>query len=164
MGIILQNSKNNFDVLFVCLGNICRSPAAEAIARHYHQGFPILGLIDSAGTSAFHVGEPPHKIMQEVATQRGISMKNQYSRQVSVQDFYDFSFILAMDSQNLSDLKKIKPADSKAQLTTLLEFSDGYGGDVPDPYYGGKAGFIACFEIIEQGVQGFLEHIKNFKV
>lgn len=130
-------------VLFVCLGNICRSPTAEAVFRACAKGTDI--RIDSAGTGAWHAGEGPDPRSRAEGEARGYSFAGQAARKVRKQDFYDFDFILAMDASNLSDLRDIEPGDSNANLTLFLPD----GADVPDPYYGGPDGFRNVVDLIE---------------
>jgi protein-tyrosine phosphatase len=154
--------KQKPSVLFVCLGNICRSPAAQGIAETYLAERGIECFVDSAGTAAYHTGEPPHKTMQQAARERGVDLSNLLARSVQKNDFYDFDWIVAMDQQNFIDLTRIKPADATAELFLLLDYAPQLNlKDVPDPYYGGYSGFIRSFEIIEQGVKGFFAGLKG---
>ena len=130
-------------VLFVCLGNICRSPTAEAVFRARVGTADI--KIDSAGTGAWHAGESPDPRSRAEGESRGYSFAGQAARKVRIQDFYDFDFILAMDVSNLSDLKDIEPHDGTAKLSLFLPD----GSDVPDPYYGGPDGFSNVVDLIE---------------
>lgn len=148
-------------VLFVCLGNICRSPAAEGIARKLNEQLPLFTHIDSAGTSGYHEGAAPHNVMQSIAIQRGYSLKNMSSRQVQVSDFKEFDYIVAMDSSNFQDLKMICPVNHRCKLVTLLEFEASDLSDVPDPYYGGPQGFEDCFTIVENGIRDFFTAVET---
>lgn len=130
-------------VLFVCLGNICRSPTAEAVFRTRSIGQDI--RIDSAGTGAWHAGEPPDPRSRAEGERRGYSFAGQAARKVHVQDFHEFDFILAMDASNFSDLQAIRPQNATAQLSLFLPD----GSDVPDPYYGGPDGFKDVVDLIE---------------
>ena len=130
-------------VLFVCLGNICRSPTAEAVFRARSANLGI--AIDSAGTGAWHAGEGPDPRSRAEGERRGYSFEGQTARKVTMQDFYDFDFILAMDASNLSDLRDLRPNDSQANLSLFLPD----GSDVPDPYYGGPEGFSRVVDLIE---------------
>lgn len=130
-------------VLFVCLGNICRSPTAEAVFRARAGTADI--TIDSAGTGAWHAGESPDPRSRAEGESRGYSFAGQAARKVCTQDFYDFDFILAMDASNFSDLKSIKPQDSPATVSLFLPDES----DVPDPYYGGPDGFARVVDLIE---------------
>ena len=137
-------------VLFVCLGNICRSPTAEAVfrARAGKSGIKI----DSAGTGAWHAGESPDPRSRAEGERRGYSFAGQAARKVRAQDFHDFDFILAMDASNLSDLKLIQPESGTAQLSLFLPD----GSDVPDPYYGGPNGFARVVDLIEAASDDWL--------
>jgi protein-tyrosine phosphatase len=129
-------------VLFVCLGNICRSPLAEAAFRHEASRIGLDVEVDSAGTGDWHVGEPPDRRAQSVAKQHGIDISFYRARQVDRQDFLRFSHIIALDSQNLASLKKMMPSGSTAEVSLLLDHVEGrHGEPVADPYYGGRDGF-----------------------
>ena len=146
------------DVLFVCLGNICRSPAAEGVARGLKIRYPSLGRIDSAGIGGWHAGEPPHSTMRSVAREQGFPIDDLKARQVAAADFREFDWILAMDRENLEELRKLQArSGGKARVALLLDGA-GLGHDeVPDPYYGGLDGFRFSFGLIEQGVTAFLD-------
>jgi protein-tyrosine phosphatase len=140
-------------VLFVCLGNICRSPTAEAVFRARAGQLDV--QIDSAGTGAWHAGESPDPRSRAEGEHRGYSFAGQAARKVRVQDFYDFDYILAMDTSNLSDLKSIQPADGTARLSLFLPD----GSDVPDPYYGGPEGFKKVVDLIESASDHWIEKL-----
>ncbi|NBN65486.1 low molecular weight protein-tyrosine-phosphatase [Pannonibacter tanglangensis] len=139
-------------VLFVCLGNICRSPLAEEVfrhlTRHHRAGEPL--VIDSAGTGAWHQGEAPDPRSLAIAARHGIDISRQRARQVVGADFSRFDLILAMDGSNLSDLRRMAPSGATA---TLRLFLDTPPQDVPDPYYGGPSGFEAVFRLVEGGAR-----------
>lgn len=141
-------------ILFVCLGNICRSPTAEGVTRHLAEVQRINVDIESAGTGGWHVGDPPDKRMIAAAARRGIDLSTQRARQVSLDDFYAFDYILAMDRNNLADLEDLKPADAKADLSLFLGRRE-----VPDPYYGGAEGFDHVIDLVEQGAAILLDRI-----
>lgn len=148
-------------ILFVCMGNICRSPSAEAVFRRLvkQAGLEKQWLIESAGTHAYHVGEPPDKRSQQAAMARGYDMRGQRARQVCAEDFERFDWILAMDRQNLRALQQLKPVTGDAQLGLMLDFATTTkwnGSDVPDPYYGGPSGFDDVLDRIEQSCEAFL--------
>ncbi|MEH0074457.1 low molecular weight protein-tyrosine-phosphatase [Pannonibacter sp. Pt2] len=139
-------------VLFVCLGNICRSPLAEGAFRKVVEdlGAKDRVLIDSAGTGGWHQGEAPDPRSVAVAARHGIDISAQRARQVVKADFSRFEHILAMDSSNLANLRKLSPAEAPARLRLFLEAE---GTDVPDPYYGGPAGFETVFRMVMRGAE-----------
>jgi protein-tyrosine phosphatase len=149
-------------VLFVCMGNICRSPTAEGVFRRLHRELaPDLELhIDSAGTHAYHIGEPPDARSQAAAKVRGVDISGHRGRQVQAEDFHDFDYVLAMDAANLRRLQALRPGQSRAELRLLLEYSpEATHREVPDPYYGGTGGFEAVLDLVEQGGRGLLAEI-----
>lgn len=149
-------------VLFVCLGNICRSPTAHGVFRNLVelQGLSWQIEVDSAGTAGYHIGIGPDPRSQAVAMQRGIDISDLQARQVSGEDFERYDYILAMDRDNLRDLLQLQPSHSKARLGLLLEHSERWRGrEVPDPYYGGDRGFDDVFDMLEDGCTGLLELI-----
>ncbi|NQY15589.1 MAG: low molecular weight phosphotyrosine protein phosphatase [Henriciella sp.] len=131
-------------LLFVCLGNICRSPAADGLARHMVAEAGLDWQIDSAGTGAWHVGSPPDPRMIQAASTRGLDLRPLRARQVEADDFHRFDHIYAMDRSNHADLTDIQPQDGLAQLHLFLE-----NADVPDPYYGGEDGFDHVLDLIQ---------------
>ncbi len=140
-------------VLFVCLGNICRSPTAEAVFRARAVGQDI--RIDSAGTGAWHAGEGPDPRSRAEGERRGYSFAGQAARKVRVEDFNDFDYVLAMDASNLSDLREICPLEATAQVLLFLP----NGADVPDPYYGGPNGFRDVVDLIEAASDHWLSKL-----
>jgi protein-tyrosine phosphatase len=139
-------------VLFVCLGNICRSPAAEGVFRAFveQRGAAKAIEIDSAGTSAWHVGEPPDRRMIRIAGARGYDLKALRARQARSKDFLDFHLIVAMDHSNIKDLRDIRPKDARAKLIMLGEYLDAVNPKaVPDPYAGDDDGFDTVLDMIE---------------
>jgi len=150
-------------VLFVCMGNICRSPTAEGVFRKLHRELaPELDIhVDSAGTHAYHIGDAPDPRSQAAALQRGVDISGHRGRQAIAQDFHDFDYVLAMDSENLRRLQALRPKDAKAELKLLLEYDDTGVRDVPDPYYGGGGGFERVLDLVEQGGRGLLAHIRK---
>ena len=151
-------------VLFVCMGNICRSPTAEGVFRKLHEELaPQLDLqVDSAGTHAYHIGEPPDPRSYAAALDRDVDISGHRGRQATFQDFHDFDYVIAMDSDNLRRLQALRPKSSRAQLRLLLEYAPQAGLlDVPDPYYGGPGGFERVLDLVEQGSRGLLQEIKK---
>jgi protein-tyrosine phosphatase len=151
-------------VLFVCMGNICRSPTAEGVFRKHvtQAGLTESIEIDSAGTHAYHVGEPPDSRAQEAALRRGIDLSSQRGRKAIREDFARFDYVLAMDSENFENLKDICPATQRHKLRLFLEFAPNHPlREVPDPYFGGNAGFDKVLDMIEEASQGLLDHIKQ---
>ena len=149
-------------VLFVCLGNICRSPTAEGIFRHYVEqaGLSDTVSIDSAGTADWHIGKTPDPRTQAAAAQRGYDLSGLRGRQAQPEDFAKFDLILAMDKSNLSNLQAIQPADGKAELALYLPRFGISPDEVPDPYYGGEDGFELVLDMLEQASQVLLDEIK----
>ena len=151
-------------VLFVCMGNICRSPTAEAVFRHYveNAGMSEQILIDSAGTHDYHVGDPPDSRAQRAAQQRGYDMSDLRGRQVGEEDFRQFDYVLAMDSANLALLQSISPPDSNIHPQLFLDYARHHSDrEVPDPYYGDTDGFERVLDMVEDAAQGLLEEIRQ---
>ena len=148
-------------VLFVCLGNICRSPLAEGVLRTMAAQRRMPLRIDSAGTSDWHAGRPPDTRSQAVGLRHGIDISDLRARQVAREDFSHFEHIVAMDDQNMCDLSALQPAGSKACLSRLLDHVDLGIRDVPDPYYGDAVAFEECFRLIHAGVQAFLSGLQH---
>jgi len=151
-------------VLFVCLGNICRSPTAEGVFRHLlrEEGLDEQVLTDSAGTHAYHVGEQPDRRAQATARSRGIDLSDLRARKALAEDFERFDYVLAMDSENYHNLSNICPPQHEEKLKMFLEFAPHLNrSDVPDPYYGGPQGFDQVFDMVEQASRGLLEDIRQ---
>jgi protein-tyrosine phosphatase len=151
-------------VIFVCMGNICRSPTAEAVFRHYAEQAGLLGhiQIDSAGTHDYHIGDPPDARTQRAARQRGYDMSNLRGRQVEAEDFKRFDYVLAMDEANLSILQRLRPHDAQSHLGLFLEFAEHHQQrEVPDPYFGGADGFERVLDMVEDAASGLLQHIRQ---
>jgi len=147
-------------VLFVCMGNICRSPTAEGVFRQllHERGLADRIDVDSAGTHAYHVGEPPDPRAQAAARRRGIELAGQRARQVVVADFTTFDHILAMDRDNLALLEAHCPDAQRHKLGLLLDYAPDAGRrDVPDPYYGGGRGFEEVLDLVTDAGQGLLD-------
>jgi protein-tyrosine phosphatase len=154
-------------ILFVCLGNICRSPTAEVVFREIAaRDAPDLQVeIDSAGTAAYHVGAPPDSRTCQAALRRGYDMSALRARVVEVQDFTRFDLILAMDRQNLEALQSRAPAETRSRIRLFLEFApETDTTEVPDPYYGGANGFEEVLDLVEAAAQGLLQHVRQGKV
>ena len=140
-----------YRILCVCLGNICRSPSAEAVLRKLVPH----AQIDSAGTGGWHIGDAPYGPAAQAAQARGYDMAHMQARQVQVEDFERFDLILAMDRQNLSDLAAMAPADHRAELALYLGLLSDAPKDVPDPYY--TRDFDAALDLIERGAQAWAD-------
>ncbi|SFI07831.1 low molecular weight protein-tyrosine-phosphatase [Albimonas pacifica] len=147
-------------LLFVCLGNICRSPAAEGVARAMAQARGLAVEIDSAGTGGWHAGDPPDPRMREAALRRGYDLSALRARQVRRADFAAFDHILAMDADNLAALERARPADARAALSLMLSHADLPEREVPDPYYGGPQGFDHVLDLLEAAVAGLLDRLE----
>jgi protein-tyrosine phosphatase len=150
-------------ILFVCLGNICRSPTAEAVLRQLDHAQPLAGLeIDSAGTGNYHAGHAPDPRTLAAAHRRGLDMSGLRARQIERADFQRFDLILAMDRQNLSDCERIAPAPRRARLQLFLEFAPGCGyEEMPDPYNGDTADFERVLDLAEIGCRGLLAYCRR---
>jgi protein-tyrosine phosphatase len=151
-------------ILFVCLGNICRSPTAEAVLRTLAaREAPELSIeIDSAGTAGYHVGEPPDPRTRAAAARRGYQMQALRARIVEPADFERFDLILAMDEENLRVLRGRAPAVAHERLRLFLEFAPaGTPAEVPDPYYGGPNGFEEVLDLAEAAARGLLDHVRR---
>lgn len=154
-------AQQNASVLFVCLGNICRSPSAEAVFRHKAKQHQLEMRIDSAGTMGYHTGSPPDERSQQVGEARGYDFSELACRRVRAEDFEIFDFIIAMDHENLKNLKEACPTPLHHKLHLFMAFCDLDEEIVPDPYYGGKKGFEYVLDLIEHASEGLISHIKG---
>ena len=153
-------------VLFVCTGNICRSPTAEGVFRHVVKQAGLTNQIvtESAGTHGYHVGEPPDPRSQRAAAGRGYDLSEQRARRVERKDFDEFDYVLAMDNDNLGFLRRLCPSQHAHKVRLFLEFSADAGvREVPDPYYGGGAGFERVLDLVEGASKGLLAHLMTNK-
>ncbi len=150
-------------MLFVCMGNICRSPTAEGVFRHFAEeaGMSDRMQIDSAGTHAYHTGEPADRRARAAAERRGMSLDGISARRVSADDYERFDYIIAMDEDNLTRLEADAPEGHTANLSLFLEFADVSETEVPDPYYGGAAGFERVLDLVEEASRGLLETLSR---
>lgn len=151
-------------VLFVCLGNICRSPTAHGVFEHLVDSVGLAGKIqiDSAGVSGWHVGEAPDKRSQQHAARRGYCLSHLRARQVVPEDFASFDLLLAMDNNNLRHLLDASPAEHRHKIKLFLDFAEGVSvREVPDPYYGEGDGFERVLDLVENACQGLLTYLKR---
>lgn len=156
--------QDKFRILFVCLGNICRSPTAEGVFRHKARamGWSELLEVDSAGTAAYHVGKAPDARSLRYARERGYDLSALRARQVSDEDFVRFDLILAMDRSNLTALRQQAAgvAGARAELDLMLAYNPQPAGlEVPDPYYGDRAEFEQVLDLVEEASDGLLRHV-----
>lgn len=148
-------------ILFVCLGNICRSPAAEGVLRARARDRGQQLYIDSAGTGGWHIGDPPDARMIRVAAKRGYDLSHARARQVELADFHAFDFMLAMDLKNQRDLLMMAPPGRTCDIRLFLDFAQTESRETPDPYYAGAAEFERVLSLIEQGAEGFLDYLED---
>ena len=157
-------SMTRVSVLFVCMGNICRSPTAQGVFERLVEEHRLADAIeiDSAGTHAYHVGEPPDQRASAAALQRGVDLSSQQARRVSPEDFERFDYVLAMDRDNYDILAASCPDEHESRLRLFLEFApDLLTREVPDPYYGGSSGFERVLDLIEEASEGLLASIRQ---
>ena len=153
-----------FNILFVCMGNICRSPSAEgffarALEQSVHKD---LVSIDSAGTHSYHVGHAPDSRAVDTASGFGVDIAHLRARKVSVSDFHNYDLIVAMDRSNFADLQAIQPAGSSASLKMMMKYHpEGRPEEVPDPYYGGIDGFTYMCELLKSATAGLLKDVEG---
>ncbi|UCE89708.1 MAG: low molecular weight phosphotyrosine protein phosphatase [Pseudomonadota bacterium] len=152
------------EVLFICMGNICRSPTAQGVFRHLvvQEGMSDVVVTDSAGTHAYHVGNPPDGQALATAQQRGIDISDMRARRVGEEDFERFHYVLAMDRDNYAILEDMCPEQHRHKLRFFMEFApERRETEVPDPYYGGRLGFEKVFDLVEEASRGLLEDIRT---
>ncbi|AKU92007.1 low molecular weight protein-tyrosine-phosphatase [Vulgatibacter incomptus] len=153
-----------FRVLFVCLGNICRSPLAEGLFRRHVEEAGLAGRIEiaSAGTGAWHVGKPPDKRMCATASKRGVDISHQRARHLCAEDLRRSDLVLAMDRENLANIRALGSADLSSNVVLFRHFDPEPGtGEVPDPYYGGDEGFAEVFDIVDRTSRALLGELRR---
>ena len=157
-----MEDKAKTSVLFVCMGNICRSPTAEGVFRHIVRQSGVAGQleIDSAGTHAYHVGEQPDRRSQAAASRRGYKLGDIRARRVSTADFERFDLILAMDKLNLVTLRDMADESDHDKIRLFLEYASGPENEVPDPYYGGATGFEHVLDLVEEASKELLASLR----
>ena len=151
-------------ILLVCMGNLCRSPTAQAVLldKAAEAGLKTQLLIESAGTHVSHTGDPPDERARRAAAKRGYDMSWSRTRRVRDDDFLRFDYVLAMDENNLLNLAKNCPAEHAEKLALFMSYgSAGMAQSVPDPYYGGPQGFERVLDMVEDAAQGLLRHIRS---
>ncbi|WP_086932354.1 low molecular weight protein-tyrosine-phosphatase [Agarilytica rhodophyticola] len=159
-----MSSSKKTSVLFVCLGNICRSPTADGVFQKLvnEAGLTESIEVDSAGTSSWHIGSPPDRRTIQAAKTRNYSLDHLRGRQVMTEDFAAFDYILAMDADNLHELETLKPVNYQGHLGLFLDFSTQQTyREVPDPYHGGESGFNLVLDLVEDACHGLLTHISK---
>jgi len=151
-----------YSVLFVCLGNICRSPLAEVAFREEARRLKLDVIVDSAGTGDWHVGSPPDPRAQAVARKNGVDISILRGRQVKPADFRRFTHIIALDEENLVNLRRLAPADAMAELSLLLDHVEGREGQpVADPYFGDDDGFDITWADVTAGARGLARKLRR---
>jgi protein-tyrosine phosphatase len=159
-----MNTENPVRILFVCMGNICRSPTAHGVFRRLviDEGLSHRIEIDSAGTHAYHIGEPPDRRARETARSRGIDIEDLRARLAEPDDCVRFDYVLAMDRDNYECLVRICPEGMEGRLRLFMDFAPELGiREVPDPYYGGQRGFEQVFDMVESAARGLLMDIRS---
>jgi protein-tyrosine phosphatase len=155
-----------FRVLFVCMGNICRSPTAEGVFRHrlLEHAPELRVFVDSAGTHAYHIGEAPDPRARRAAERRGVDLSTLRARKVTAEDFERFDYVLAMDKLNKVTLEDLAEPSQHGRIKLFLEFAPQLSRvDVPDPYYGGTIGFEQVLDLVEEASIGFIEHLRALR-
>ena len=151
------------NVLFVCMGNICRSPTAHGVFQALvdEQGLTSRFRVDSAGTHSYHIGSPPDPRSQSTARERGLDLSGLRARRFEPRDFNDFDYLLAMDNNNLADMLAIRPGDASARAELMLTYAQGFTQrEIPDPYFGSD-GFDLVFDMVDDAARGLLRHIRE---
>lgn len=150
-------------ILFVCLGNICRSPLAEGVLRELaaQKGLASQISVDSAGTGGWHIGDPPDRRSIEAARRHGIDISGLRGRKVSKADFAAFDLILGMDGENVKTLRQLAPAGLEDRIDLFLSYASGRDQDVPDPYYDGPEAFKRLYQMLEAGFSSLLERLEE---
>jgi low molecular weight protein-tyrosine phosphatase len=160
----MRRSLRHVRILFVCMGNICRSPTAEGVMRHLlaQEGLRDEIEVDSAGTGAWHAGSPPDRRATQAARARGILLEGT-ARQVTEEDFDEFDLLLCADADNVAALRAVAPPGTEDRIQLLRSFDPAGDGDldVPDPYYGGDAGFDDVLDQVEAACRGLLVHVRG---
>ncbi|WP_295810799.1 low molecular weight protein-tyrosine-phosphatase [uncultured Nitratireductor sp.] len=156
-----MNAKPRISILFVCLGNICRSPLAEGVFRSVvsERGREAEFLIDSAGTGAWHAGNTPDPRSMEIARRFGVDISAQRARQVAADDFARFDLLLGMDRNNVRTLRERAPAGNADNIHLFLDYAEGRIIDIPDPYYGGDDGFASVYQTIREASETLLSRL-----
>ncbi|WP_110641343.1 low molecular weight protein-tyrosine-phosphatase [Salinicola sp. CPA57] len=159
----MSDSAPEWRILFVCMGNICRSPTAEGMLRKRLDEADMITrvAVDSCGTGAWHVGQPPDPRAIRAAAERGVDLGALRGRQLSAEDFSRFDDILVMDSDNLKHVLALKPTDSRARVSRLLQYAGRPDDDVPDPYFGGETGFQRVLDQLELAVDGLMVSLRQ---
>jgi protein-tyrosine phosphatase len=158
-----MSSHKPIKVLFVCMGNICRSPTAHGVFQSIvdANGLGSVIEVDSAGTHSYHIDSPPDRRSQATAKNRGVDLAGLRARRFVSDDFVEFDYLLGMDQSNLADMLAIKPDDASAQLKLMLEYSQKFDqSEVPDPYFGNE-GFDLVYDMIDDSSQGLLREIRE---
>jgi protein-tyrosine phosphatase len=157
-------STDQINVLFVCMGNICRSPTAHGVFANLvaQANLQHVITVDSAGTHAYHIGEAPDQRSQQTASIRGIDLSNLKARKVLVHDFAEFDYILVMDQANLNNLRTMIPRNTKARVQLFMDYAQRWQErEIPDPYYGGTQGFERVLDMVEDAAEGLLLHLRQ---
>jgi len=163
LGSVSEESSMNepYSILFVCLGNICRSPMAEGIFGHAVEkhGLSDRFRLDSAATGGWHVGNPPDRRGTATLSEYGIDISTQRCRQVENRDFTDFKLVLGMDHSNLDDLNRMAPTNATAHIDMFMPYAGNGNFEIPDPYYGGPGGFDDVYEMLLAGSEGIIDRL-----